>query len=212
MIVKLIAYPSLLCFLVQKLSLQGQRCIPVTPIKIKLIMLIYKASLTVRMHHYIIDSTTTQTKFTLEMMKLVVLTCMMAMAAAGSLIAPLPLAYSAPFAYTAPLLKLFNYRGPLSLAPGQPANIIAADGRPLDTLDVNLDKSAHFTAKALSGTGFHLLKKRSAPVIAPLALKTVAVAPAPLIAHAPLPYSTPLLSSHIAVVPTAYVHAPLVHW
>ncbi|CAB3251466.1 unnamed protein product [Arctia plantaginis] len=146
------------------------------------------------------------------MMKLVVLSCMLAMAAAGSFFAPLPLAYSAPFAYTAPLLRPSNYRGPLSLAPGQPASIIAADGRPLDTLDVNLDKSAHYTAKALSGAGFHLLKKRSAPVLAPLALKSVAVAPAPFVASAPFAYSTHVLPTHIAAVPSAYVHGPLVHW
>ncbi|CAB3251467.1 unnamed protein product [Arctia plantaginis] len=146
------------------------------------------------------------------MMKLVVLSCMLAMAAAGSLFAPLPLAYSAPFAYAAAPLAPYNYRGPLSLAPGQPANILGADGRPLDTLDVNLDKSAHYTAKALSGAGFHLLKKRSAPVIAPLALQRVAVGPAPLIAHAPLTYSTPLISAPIATTSYTYANAPFVHW
>ncbi|CAH2039680.1 unnamed protein product, partial [Iphiclides podalirius] len=106
------------------------------------------------------------------MMKLVVLTCLLAAASAG-LIAPL--AYSAPFGYAAaipyaaPLLAPSNYRGPLSLAPGQPANILGADGRPLDTLDVNLDRSAHITAKALNN-GFHLLKKRSVitPLISPI--------------------------------------------
>ncbi|CAG9793823.1 unnamed protein product [Diatraea saccharalis] len=58
-----------------------------------------------------------------------------------------------------------NYRGPLSLAPGQPANILAADGRPLDTLSVNLDRAAHLTARAVNGG--HLLRKRSAPLLAP---------------------------------------------
>lgn len=91
------------------------------------------------------------------MMKLVVLSCVLAAASASGLLAS-PLLYSAPF------FQPYNYRGPLSLAPGQPANILGSDGRPLDTLDVNLDRSAHFTAKALEG-GLHLLKKRS--VIAP---------------------------------------------
>ncbi|XP_038206249.1 uncharacterized protein LOC119828219, partial [Zerene cesonia] len=92
-----------------------------------------------------------------------------------------PLAYSAPIAYVTPLIQPSNYRGPLSLAPGQPANILAADGRPLDTLDVNLDRAAHYTAEALNGA--HILKKRSA-FLAPVApvVGHVAVARAPLIA------------------------------
>ncbi|KPI97433.1 hypothetical protein RR46_09340 [Papilio xuthus] len=102
------------------------------------------------------------------MMKLVVLSCLLA-AASASLIAPLaysaPYAYPAALAYSAPLAAPYNYRGPLSLAPGQSANILAADGRPLDTLDVNLNRAAHYTAKALDN-GFHLLKKRS--VITPV--------------------------------------------
>ncbi|CAH2091208.1 unnamed protein product [Euphydryas editha] len=117
------------------------------------------------------------------MLKLVVLFCVLAATSAvnfyGGYVAPF-----APLAYATPFLQPYNYRGPLSLAPGQPANIIAADGRPLDTLDVNLDRSAHFNAKALSN-GFHVLKKRSA-VIAPFA--------APIVA--PLAYSTPLLQPY----------------
>lgn len=128
------------------------------------------------------------------MMKLVVLSCLMAAASAGLLT---PYAPFAPLAYSGAYISPYygsNYRGPLSLAPGQPANILAADGRPLDTLDVNLDRSAHLTAKALDG-GIHLLKKRSAQVIAPLG--GIAYAGAPLISHAaPLAYSAPILASY----------------
>ncbi|XP_075978650.1 uncharacterized protein LOC142978204 [Anticarsia gemmatalis] len=129
------------------------------------------------------------------MMKLVVLSCVLA-AASSALIAPL--AYTAPFGLWAP----HNYRGPLSLAPGQPANIVAADGRPLDTLDVNLDRSAHYTAKALDHVGVHLLKKRS--VIAPWAPARIVT---PWVGAAPLAYT-----AHVAAAPLAYTHAPLVHW
>ncbi|XP_073947318.1 uncharacterized protein [Choristoneura fumiferana] len=118
-----------------------------------------------------------------------------------------PLAYSS--AYIAPYYNS-NYRGPLSLAPGQPANILAADGRPLDTLDVNLDRSAHLTAKALEG-GVHLLKKRSAPILtAPIAPVTrVGYAGAPLIAHAsPIAYSAPITTAYAApYAPLAYPYA-----
>ncbi|KAI8426357.1 hypothetical protein MSG28_005210 [Choristoneura fumiferana] len=140
------------------------------------------------------------TQTTLTMMKLVVLSCLLAAASAG-LLAPFapfaPLAYSS--AYIAPYYNS-NYRGPLSLAPGQPANILAADGRPLDTLDVNLDRSAHLTAKALEG-GVHLLKKRSAPILAaPIApVARVGYAGAPLIAHAsPIAYSAPITTAYAA--------------
>ncbi|XP_026731170.1 cuticle protein 16.5-like [Trichoplusia ni] len=125
------------------------------------------------------------------MLKLVVLCTVLAAAAASAPFAPL--AYTAPLAYSTALLTPFgsNYRGPLSLAPGQPANILAADGRPLDTLDVNLDRSAHFTAKALNG-GLHYLKKRSAPLIAPYSSLAVA---APLAAYAaPLAYAAPVVA------------------
>lgn len=116
------------------------------------------------------------------MMKLVILSCLVAAACGSGLIAPY-----APFAYTAAPYFGYssfgypgyasNYRGPLSLAPGQPASILGADGRPLDTLDVNLDKSAHYTAKALEGSGIHLLKKRSAALIAPIAAAPIAALP-----------------------------------
>ncbi|XP_068618706.1 uncharacterized protein [Battus philenor] len=127
------------------------------------------------------------------MMKLVVLSCLLAAACAGVIS---PLAYPVPLAYSAALLAPANYRGPLSLAPGQPANILAADGRPLDTLDVNLDRAAHYTTKALSG--IHVLKKRS--LIAPVVAAPVARFAAPLITHTvPLAYSAPLVAAgHLA--------------
>ncbi|CAH2039679.1 unnamed protein product, partial [Iphiclides podalirius] len=147
---------------------------------------------------------TTQTTY--KMMKLVVLSCLLAAASAG-LIAPL--AYTAPFAYSAALLGPSNYRGPLSLAPGQPANILAADGRPLDTLDVNLDRSAHYTAKALEN-GFHLLKKRSV-LAAPIIAAPIARYATPLITPAvPVAYTAPIATvSHIA--PVTYTRTAITH-
>ncbi|XP_050352132.1 uncharacterized protein LOC126774601 [Nymphalis io] len=134
----------------------------------------------------------TQTK----MFKLVVLSVVLALAVAepsaiaplwgGHLAAPWGAALAAPWgaAVAAPLalgapIGAYNYRGPLSLAPGQPANILAADGRPLDTLSVNVDRAAHLTAKALDHVGAHLLKKRSivaiaAPIVAPIAAAPLA--------------------------------------
>ncbi|XP_068618509.1 uncharacterized protein [Battus philenor] len=144
------------------------------------------------------------------MMKLVVLSCVLAAASAG-LIAPLAYSgqysYAAPIAYSAPLLAPYNYRGPLSLAPGQPANILAADGRPLDTLEVNLDRSAHYNAKALNN-GFHLLKKRS--VVAPIIAAPIARIATPLITPAVrLAYSAPIATSYIA--PLAYSRTAITH-
>ncbi|OWR52798.1 uncharacterized protein LOC116772683 [Danaus plexippus] len=141
------------------------------------------------------------------MYKLVVLSALIALAAGspiaplwgapwGAVIAPAPLA-AAPLAIAAGI-GASNYRGPLSLAPGQPASILAADGRPLDTLDVNVDKAVHYTAKALNGLNGHILKKRSivaAPLVAgPVAVSSVAslripaagiIAPAPIAVAAP---------------------------
>ncbi|KAG6442261.1 hypothetical protein O3G_MSEX002229 [Manduca sexta] len=134
------------------------------------------------------------------MMKLVVLSCLMAAASASAIIAPY-----APLVYSAPLIGASNYRGPLSLAPGQPADVLGADGRPLDTLDVNLDRAAHYTAKALEP--FHLLKKRSAAFIAPVS--TYAVAHSPLITPAsPIAYTAPLAAPF---APLSYHAAPVVH-
>lgn len=143
----------------------------------------------------------TQTTYT--MIKLVVLSCVVAAASAVGLWGV------APYPYAAPLLGS-NYRGPLSLAPGQPANVLGWDGRPLDTLDVNLDRSAHLVAKAYNGA--HILKKRSVtPLIAPID-GHIAVAPAPLIAPSvPFghisPYYAPYTSfSHFS--PYARLAAP----
>ncbi|XP_047534753.1 uncharacterized protein LOC125069336 [Vanessa atalanta] len=129
------------------------------------------------------------------MLKLVVLSIVLASVAAsgiaplwgghlaapwgGHLAAPWGAAIAAPIAApiaAAPLAPVgaYNYRGPLSLAPGQPANILAHDGRPLDTLSVNVDRAIHYTAKALDHGGAHLLKKRS--VVAPWAAAPWAVA------------------------------------
>ncbi|XP_045766275.1 uncharacterized protein LOC123867982 [Maniola jurtina] len=128
------------------------------------------------------------------MFKLVVLSVALAVASASpsgiwgglatpwnAIAAPLaaPILAAAPLAAVGPI-GAYNYRGPLSLAPGQPANILAADGRPLDTLSVNLDRAAHITAKAIDGSG-HWLKKRSI-VGAPLVAATWA-APAVALSH-----------------------------
>ncbi|XP_045766273.1 uncharacterized protein LOC123867980 [Maniola jurtina] len=145
------------------------------------------------MHQLVSELIPTQT----TMFKLVVLSVVLAVAAAkpsglwgAGLAAPLaagwgapwghagiaaPLAVAAPVAAVAAPVGAYNYRGPLSLAPGQPANILAADGRPLDTLSVNLDRAVHLTAKAVDGHG-HWLKKRSI-VAAPWAAAPLAAAP-----------------------------------
>ncbi|XP_045766274.1 uncharacterized protein LOC123867981 [Maniola jurtina] len=103
---------------------------------------------------------------------------------AAGVATPWAASIAAPLAGVAPLTGSLavaspiggsNYRGPLSLAPGQPANILAADGRPLDTLSVNLDRAVHATAKAVEGNG-HWLKKRSI-VAAPFAATPLAAAP-----------------------------------
>ncbi|XP_026763506.3 uncharacterized protein LOC113521992 [Galleria mellonella] len=122
------------------------------------------------------------------MFKLVILTCAVA-AASGGLLAPL--------AYSVPILPS-NYRGPLSLAPGQPANILAADGRPLDTLDVNLDRSAHFTAKAFNG--LHLLKKRSAPLLSAPVISPVAFSQGPVLAPAASVYSAGIAAPYVSPI------------
>ncbi|XP_023936688.1 uncharacterized protein LOC112044914 [Bicyclus anynana] len=151
---------------------------------------------------------------TTNMFRLVVLSVVLAVAAAnpngvwGGLATPLAASWAgvatpwaagvaAPLAVAAPV-GASNYRGPLSLAPGQPANILAADGRPLDTLSVNLDRAVHYTAKAVEGSG-HWLKKRSI-VAAPLAA-------APVVA-APLAWGR----SWAAPAPVAVAAAPIAPW
>ncbi|KAL0872010.1 hypothetical protein ABMA27_004450 [Loxostege sticticalis] len=107
----------------------------------------------------------------------------------------------------APLHGAYNYRGPLSLAPGQPASILAADGRPLDTLSVNADKVVHYTARAVNnGHGAHILGKRSAPLLAAPAVAWSHSArvdyPARLVAPA-----VPALAAHALAAPA--LAAPL---
>ncbi|XP_069359279.1 uncharacterized protein [Maniola hyperantus] len=139
------------------------------------------------MHQLVLELITTQT----TMFKLVVLSVVLAVAAAKPQgLWGAGLAWGAPWAAgAAPLASpiynpLFapvgpvppygapNYRGPLSLAPGQPANILGADGRPLDTLSVNLDRAVHYTARALEGNS-RRLQKRSI-LAAPLAVGNLA--------------------------------------
>ncbi|XP_072937007.1 uncharacterized protein [Epargyreus clarus] len=139
------------------------------------------------MHQSFFELTTTQT----TMFKLVVLASFVALASASAiaplgwaghgwagwaghgLAAPLvaphvaaPVAVAAPLALAAPVHGAYNYRGPLSLPPGQPANIVAPDGRPWDTLSVNLDRAAHYTARAVDAQAAHVLHKRSAVLAA----------------------------------------------
>ena len=78
-------------------------------------------------------------------------------------------------AYATPLWQP-NDCGPLSLAPGQPANILGAGGRPLDTLELNLYKSAHFATKLINNEK-HVLKKRSAALITPLVYASSVIQP-----------------------------------
>ncbi|KPI97432.1 hypothetical protein RR46_09339 [Papilio xuthus] len=157
------------------------------------------------------------------MMKFVVLSCLVACAMASAYAPGLaysaygayPYAYGAyngaygfaPLAYSGAYLQPSNYRGPLSLAPGQPADTLGADGRPLDTLEVNLDRSAHITAKALD-SGLHLLKKRSvvAPaVVAPIAAPIAPVATSLITPATPITYAAPIAPAAVAYGPT-YTH------
>lgn len=192
-------------------------------------------------HQSVSAVVTTQT----TMLKLVVLSSVLAMAAssaigigplglglgwaglagpwgaqlAAPLAAPIGLAHGAIGVAQGPVLGAYNYRGPLSLAPGQPANIVAADGRPLDTLSVNLDRAAHYTARAVDGSGLHLLKKRSAPLLAPAAWSHSAridipaarlVAPAHLGVAAPLAWRGPLGLGPVG--PIARLGGPIAPW
>lgn len=161
------------------------------------------------MYQLLSEANTTQT----TMLKLVVLFFVLALVAANP-------GVIAPYGLAAPLVAgwggwggHYNYRGPLSLAPGQPANILAADGRPLDTLEVNADRAAHYTARAINGAGVHYLKKRSAVLTAPLAVSHVARVDHPARLIVP--------SAHLAIAPFAYhgghfgwapFAAPYAHW
>ncbi|XP_045766966.1 uncharacterized protein LOC123868470 [Maniola jurtina] len=131
---------------------------------------------------------------------------------ASSWSAPLAAGFATPSLNYAPLVPSFgpvppvgapNYRGPLSLASGQPANILAADGRPLDTLSVNLDRAVHYTAKALEGNGQRLQKRSilAAPLnAANLAGARYAAGPwtAGAFAAGPLA-ATPLAAAHLTL-------------
>ncbi|CAH2039685.1 unnamed protein product, partial [Iphiclides podalirius] len=188
------------------------------------------------MQQFLSEPITTQT----TMFKLVVLSSVLALVAASpSGLAPWGLAglgwgapllgavhapVAAPLAITAPALRPYNYRGPLSLAPGQPASILAADGRPLDTLSVNLDRAAHLTARAVDSAGLHILKKRSAPLLAAAPLATawshsarLDIPAARLVAPAPLAVpAVAHLGLRAPIAPLglgAWGHgAPLAHW
>ncbi|CAH0729687.1 unnamed protein product, partial [Brenthis ino] len=117
------------------------------------------------------------------MLKLVVLSVAVALVAAEpSVIAPLWGGHLA-----APLVA-----GPLAaglVAPVVPLSLLYPSA-PLDTLDVNVDRAVHYTAKALNGV--HFLKKRSlvapwgAPVGLPLAARVAAPAPIAVAAAAPV--------------------------
>lgn len=154
------------------------------------------------------------------MYKLVVLSAILASAVCkpsgiaslwgGHLAAPWAAAVAAPLAHVAapiaaaPLAPVgaYNYRGPLSLAPGQPANILAHDGRPLDTLSVNVDRAIHYTARALDPAshgvhGAHLLGKRS--IVAPWAAAHAGVVPAAAWSH----------SAHVVAPAALAVAAPV---
>ncbi|CAH2091210.1 unnamed protein product [Euphydryas editha] len=136
---------------------------------------------------------------------------------AGHLAAPWAVAPVAAHVAAAPLAPVgaYNYRGPLSLAPGQPANILAHDGRPLDTLSVNVDRAIHYTAKALDHGAVHHLKKRSA--IAPWGVAPWAAAPwavaAPAVAwshsaRVDVPAGHVIAPAHVAVAAAG----PIGHW
>nr|BAM17982.1 cuticular protein PxutCPH14 [Papilio xuthus] len=162
------------------------------------------------------------------MSKLVVLLCVVAMAAAKpGLVAPL--AYSAVPAVSslsqysssvyhgaplyAPSLYQASYVTPavaaLSQAPNSPAVVLdAVNGVPLDTPEVVSARLAHYQAKALSGV--HHLRKRS---VAPLTYSTL-VSPvthgAVVSPVAPLTYSSysPYVSAYSA---PALVSSPLTY-
>ncbi|XP_047027239.1 cuticle protein 16.5-like [Helicoverpa zea] len=124
-----------------------------------------------------------------------------------------PLAYGASFAYSSPALLKTAYAPALTTFAAPAA--IAAPAVPLDTPEVIAARAAHFEAKALAGA--HLIKKRSAPLLAapllstPIAspvISTYSAAPllstvhaAPLAYSAPLTYSAPLITKAYSVHP-----------
>ncbi|TKX27969.1 calphotin-like [Spodoptera litura] len=118
---------------------------------------------------------------------------------------------SAPVAYSAPLA--LAYKAPTFVKTFAPAfsAAIAEPAVPLDTPEVIAARAEHFEAKALAAA--HLIKKRSAsliaaPVLSHLAspvISTYAAAPvvhaAPLAYSAPVAFSTPLITKAYSVHP-----------
>ncbi|KOB51883.1 putative cuticle protein [Operophtera brumata] len=108
--------------------------------------------------------------------------------------------YLAPSVYSAGPAVYPAYPGyaALAQAPHSPAVVLdAALGVPLDTPEVVAARAAHYQAKALSG--LHHLKKRSAPlhygsVVAPVGYSS------PLVSA----YSTPVVSAYSSPVVSAY--------
>ncbi|CAH0694185.1 unnamed protein product [Spodoptera exigua] len=117
---------------------------------------------------------------------------------------------SAPVAYSAPLA--FAYKAPTFVKTFAPAfsAAIAAPAAPLDTPEVIAARAEHFEAKALAGA--HLIKKRSAPLIAAPVLSHVAspvistYAAAPIVHAAPLAYSAPIAFSTPLITKAYSVH------
>lgn len=135
---------------------------------------------------------------------------------------------SAPLAYSAPIAPIaygtLGYNGqylagavaPTFLKTAYTAPIaIAGPTVPLDTPEVIAARAAHFEAKALAGA--HLIKKRSATLIASPLVSTHLATPvistyasahllptvhaAPLAYSAPIAYSTPLITKAYGVHP-----------
>ncbi|CAG5025710.1 unnamed protein product [Parnassius apollo] len=114
------------------------------------------------------------------MMKLVVFSCLLAISLTTPYAYAAHLGYGAPYAYS-------NYRGIWSLALGQPAEFLGSDGRPLDTLDVNLVRSAPIAINS----GIHFLKKRD--VIKPVVAAPACPDATPLITlTTPITYAAPV--------------------
>lgn len=116
---------------------------------------------------------------------------------------------SAPVAYSAPLA--LAYKAPTFVKTFAPAfsAAIAAPAVPLDTPEVIAARAEHFEAKVLAGA--HLIKKRSAPLIAAPVLSHLAspvistYAAAPVV-HAPLAYSAPIAISTPLITKAYSVH------
>ncbi|CAH1638738.1 unnamed protein product [Spodoptera littoralis] len=116
-----------------------------------------------------------------------------------------PVAYSAPFALA--------YKAPTFVKTFSPAfsAAIAEPAVPLDTPEVIAARAEHFEAKALAAA--HLIKKRSAPLIAAPVLSHLAspvistYAAAPIVHAAPLAYSAPIALSTPLITKAYSVHS-----